>query len=357
MFIGHLPGFGGAEKSMIMTANAMVKKGHTVSIVSVQSNNPVYPINEEIKYVYLPDKSNLKAVNIIGRFNSIRDTLKRLKPDIVICFWLQVAVIATLISKFRGFKVIYSERGDPGDSEYKGVLGLVRTIVFPLLDGFVFQTEGARDYFPTKMQRKSRVIPNPVYISFDDYSIPVQRDKVIINVGRLHPQKNQKLLINAFAKIHNDFPDYQLHIYGDGELKTELEQQINELGLNECVILKGTTKQILDAIVNSALFVLTSDYEGMPNALMEAMALGIPCISANCPPGGPKALIKHGTNGLLFPVGDEQQLEIEMRKVLTDKGLADSLTLNAKNICLTHSPIRVFNSWENYLKDMFNAKY
>lgn len=352
VFIGHLPGFGGAEKSMIMTANVMAKKGHAVSIVSVKSNNPVYPINEEVTYIHLPDKSNLKVANIIGRLNSIHNTLIRLEPDIVVCFWLQVAILSTVISKLYGFKVIYSERGDPGDSEYNGLLGLVRKLVFPLIHGFVFQSEGARNYFSAKIQRKSTIIPNPVYISLDDYSIPVQRNKIIVNIGRLHPQKNQKLLINAFSRVVKDFPSYFLHIYGDGELREELQGLIDNLGLSSSIKLMGTTDKLWDYIVNSSLFVLSSDYEGMPNALMEAMALGIPCISANCPPGGIAELIEHGTNGLIFPVGDEKQLEEYMRKVLNDKCVADLLALNAKNICITHSPSLIFNRWEKYLKDV-----
>jgi len=355
VFVGHLPGFGGAEKSMIMTANALAQKGHKVSLISVASNNPVYPIDQKIEYIYLQDKFSKKFMNIIGRFCSMRKTLSELKPDIVICFWLQVAIIATLLSKFYGFKVIYSERGDPGNIEYNGLLGLVRKLIFPLIDGFVFQSDGARNYFPIIIQKKSTVIPNPVYISYDDYPLPVQRDKVIANVGRLHPQKNQKLLINAFSKIYADFPDYQLHIYGDGELRNELQQQINDFGLNGCVILKGTTKQILDTIVKSALFVLTSDYEGMPNALMEAMALGIPCISTDCPPGGPDAIIIHGKNGLLFPVGDELQLEINMRSVLTDTDLAEIIALNAKNICLTHSPEVIFCNWDKFILKIYEG--
>ncbi|WP_052476256.1 glycosyltransferase [Cohnella kolymensis] len=225
-----------------------------------------------------------------------------------------------------------------------------------MIDGFVFQTQGAQRYFPHSIQKRSVVINNPVYMKFDDYRIPNERRKVIVNVGRLHKQKNQRLIINAFAKISNDFPEYTLEIYGEGELKRELETQINDLKLSDRVSLKGTTKNLMNEIVNASLFVLSSDYEGMPNALMEAMALGIPSISTDCKPGGARELINSGINGFLCNRNSEDELSECMKYILENPSKATDMGIQAKAICTTHSTNEVFNKWEKYLLSVCSAK-
>ncbi|WP_312562800.1 glycosyltransferase family 4 protein [Anaerospora sp.] len=351
VFIGYLPGFGGAEKSMIMVANGLARMGNHVTIISLKDNNVVYEIDELVEYIFIPDQGISKFSKLINRFLNLKSALSRIRPNVIISFWLQPAIYVALISKFNGYKNIYSERSDPGNKEYLGLTGIVRSIIFQLINGFIFQSTGAKNYFGKNIQSKSIVIPNPVYIKFNDYQIPKFREKIIVNVGRLHTQKNQKLLIEAFSYIEKEFPEYQLHIYGEGELKNELQELINKLELGKKVYLMGTTKDISRKIVNSSLFVLSSDYEGMPNALLEAMALGVPCISAECPPGAPSDLIDHGENGLLFPTKNAQALANCIKKILSDVSLAEQLAINAKQICHTHSSDKILAQWnEGILK-------
>lgn len=357
VFIGHLPGFGGAEKSMIMTANALAVKKYKVTIISLDHNRIVYPFHANVDYIFIPVKGKNKGIKIFRRFFLLKNALKALNPDIVVSFWLQIGCLAGILSLLYGFKVIYSERGDPGDAEYTGKLGLLRKLCFPLFSGFVFQSDGARNFFSERIRKKSIVIPNPVYIGYEDYPISLHRDKIIINVGRLHPQKNQALLIRAFSKISKEFSDYKLFIYGDGELKNKLESLIRQENMDTRIYLKGTTPDIYPAIVNGALFVLSSDYEGMPNALMEAMALGIPCIASDCPPGGPADLIVPGKNGLLFSVKDEEQLINNMRYMLKNPDIAQEMGKKAKEICYSHSSDMVFNSWEKFILKLTKDPY
>lgn len=347
VLIGYFPGFGGAEKSMIMVANSLARMGNHVTIISLKDNNVVYDMDKRIKYIFIGDRGMYKFDKQFNRFIKLKEVLFGIKPNIIISFWLQPAIFAAIISKLYGYKNIYSERGDPGDKEYNGLIGIVRKIIFPLIDGFIFQSTGAKRYFCENIQRKSIIIPNPVYINFNDYEIPNVRKKIIINVGRLHNQKNQKLLIEAFSYIEKEFPEYQMHIYGEGELKFQLQELISRLELSEKVYLMGTTKDISKKIVESSLFVLSSDYEGMPNALLEAMALGVPCISADCPPGGPSDLISHGKNGLLFPTKNTQELANCIRRILSDEGFGEQLAINAKQICYTHSADKILSQW-NY---------
>ncbi|MFS0668960.1 glycosyltransferase [Peribacillus frigoritolerans] len=353
IFIGHLPGFGGAEKAMTMVANAMAIKNYSVYLISIGKSRVVYNQDENVNYINIPDINGNKLLIIMNRFLQLKKLFKLLKPDLVIGFWLQASLISTILSKFQGFKVIYSERGDPGDSEYNGLLGIARKMIFPFVDGFVFQSSGAQKFFSKQVKRKSTVIHNPVYIKYDEVPNIKNKRKVIVNVGRLHPQKNQLCLIDAFSKIEKEFDDYRLEIYGEGELKEILQSKIKKSNLEKKVFLMGTTKNITEIIVDSSMFVLSSDYEGMPNALMEGMALGLPCISTNCPPGGPREIINNGVNGLLCTVGDSEEMAICMKKILTDNELAHRISINAKEIGLTHSAPSIFGKWDDYINKFF----
>lgn len=354
VLLGYLPGFGGAERSLCMLANELSRIGHDVTLISIKDNKVVYNINKEVNYKFIQDRGEKKVTIHLNRFISLKKILVDIKPDIVISFWLQPAIFSAILSKFIGFKTIYSERGDPTDKEYKGKLGILRNIFFNMINGFVFQTNGARQCFSQNIQQKSIVIHNPVYIDYNRYDIPTDRRKVIVNVGRLHEQKNQKLLINSFNKIKDRFPEYKLEIYGEGKLENELKEYITQLNLDKRVILKGTTKNLFDKIIDASIFVLSSDYEGMPNALMEAMSLGLPCISTDCSPGGARELINHKENGILCEVGNEEDLSRCIEFIINNPITASYIGNNAKKICLTHSTNIIFNQWNDYIEELLN---
>lgn len=334
---------------MIMTANGLVRRGHKVTIVSIRENNVVYETDKRINHRHIPDVERSKLLVKLNRFWKLRKCLKEIKPDIVISFWLQPAIFAAILSKPNNFKTIFSERGDPGDKEYNGALGAIRTVAFRFMDGFVFQTHGAKQYFTDSIQAKAVVISNPVYISRVDYPTPPRRRKSIVSVGRLHPQKNQRLLINAFSKIGSLFPEFILEIYGTGNLKNDLLHQIEELSLKDRIFLKGTTKDLFNEIADASLFVLSSDYEGLPNALLEAMALGLPSISTDCRPGGAKDLIRHGINGLICPTGSQEELAVQITYMLQNEQDAERMGHEARNVCSTHSPEPILSKWDEFI--------
>ena len=168
VFLSYLHGFGGAEKQNIMLANSMVGKGHDVTLISICANNVCYELDSRIKYIYLPDRVK-GPLRILDRFLGIRKLLNEIRPDVTVNFWFQSSYLTALMKKNTVGKVIYSERGDPGDKEYSGVLGIVRNIVLPRIDGFVFQSRGAQNYFNDSVKEKSVVNPNPLFINRENY--------------------------------------------------------------------------------------------------------------------------------------------------------------------------------------------
>lgn len=352
--IGYLHGSGGAERQICMLANNLAERGHEVCLIVMSNYNKRYEINKNVRVIDCASNDPNNKFSIIYRYKALKKIYINEKPDITIHYWLQSAYLTAFMKKSLRGKIIYSERGDPGDKEYDGFLGIIRNLAFKKVDGFVFQTEGAQNFFDSRIKERSIVIHNSVEIpNCDEFLVPcVDRNKIIVNVGRLSEQKNQRLLIKAFARISPEIPDYKLEIYGDGPLKDELIELINSNGLRDKVFLMGTTKGIHEIMHKASLFVLSSDYEGMPNALLEAMSLGTPSISTDCRPGGARSLIQDGYNGWITPVGDEKSLSDTMKYVLTHRSEAEKASQCAMRIRDTHTDISVYNKWDTYINEI-----
>lgn len=349
VFLSYLHGFGGAEKQNVMLANAMAEKGHDVTLISISADNNCYQLNNKVKYEYLPDRKT-NVLRIATRYADIRKRLKEIKPDITINFWFQSAYMTAFMKKSITGKVIYSERGDPGEKEYSGALGIIRKIALPRIDGFVFQSKGAQSYFNASVQSRSTIIPNPVFVNAEEYPAVKTRRKAIVTVGRLHPQKNQQLLIHAFKQIADKIPEYTLEIYGDGELKEELQKLIDSLNLSNRVFLMGTSKEIHKLIYDASLFVLSSDYEGLPNTLIEAMALGIPSISTDCRPGGARQIIDDKENGIIVERNNAEQLAEAMHIILTEAEIGNKFSTSSRKKMMMYKPKTIYYQWEKYFK-------
>lgn len=349
--VGYLHGAGGAERQIILLSNQLAKRGHEVTLCVLSVFNSKYLIDEAVHVVDLTSVEGGK-LSILKRYWVFRKQVMAIHPDVIVNYNLQSAYFCLATPKKSRGKVVYSERGDPYDAEYNGLLGKIRDWTIPRMDGLVFQSEGARDFFNATVKKKSVVIHNSVNVPQDKYSMPEKREKRIVNVGRLHPQKNHSLLIKAFASIANKYPEYVLDIYGDGALFDELQQLIDSLFLHDRVHINASRKDIWDCIYTASLFVLTSDYEGMPNALMEAMALGLPCISTDCRPGGARTLIKNGINGFIVPRRTVESLAARMEYVLLHPQEMVKLSQEARKIQMNHSEEYIFNLWNDFLIKM-----
>lgn len=346
---------GGSERVMVNLAEYFYQQKYEVILITQYKKENEYHISPEIRRVYSePTEEKLdggRIHNFIVRFCELRDIWKSYKPDIILSFLGKNNMMAILTSAFLPTRVVVSVRGEP-TMEYEGKMQqLLAKLLFRYADGVILQTKLAKKFFPKAVQKKAVVMPNPLNASFlDEQHLQCsEKEDIIVTAGRLDENKNQAMLIHAFDKIASQFPNVKVIIYGEGESRKELEKLIAQKGLEERVLMPGNISDVAAHICKAKIFVLTSNTEGMPNSIMEAMSLGIPVISTDCPCGGPATLIQNGENGMLVPVGDAYALADAMREVLTNDELAKKLGSNAAKIRQQLAPQKVNRQWENYL--------
>ena len=204
----------------------------------------------------------------------------------------------------------------------------------------------ARDFFGKKVISKSTVIPNP-YLGSDVEHFLGERNKTIVTAIRFEKEKCADLLIRAFASIHKDYPEYRLILYGTGSLLQQYKDLVKELLIDEYVYFPGYVTDVARAVRKEGIFVLPSRYEGIPNTLIEVLAVGIPTISADCSPGGPRFLLKDGESGLLFPVGDVIGLEKCLRLLIQDESLYRLMQERSSSILSDIEEPKIRGMWIN----------
>lgn len=352
LFVASSMNFGGAERVMSILSNAWCDKNCEVKILLTRTPaQSKYALNKNVELLSCYDRVKRAWIPHVVIMKSIRSLCKAWRPDVVISFYNDVAALTALATTGCHIPLIYSERNDPNRVNQRTVDKTYRRIVEQSARGFVFQTTGAQKCYPKKVQDRSAVILNPLDTTgFPTHDFTSEK-KEIVTVGRLEPQKNQKILIDAFSKFAKDFPDYKLTIYGEGSLRPELEQFIQSKGLQDRVMLPGSKNRIQEHIKDAALFVLSSDYEGIPNALIEAMAIGLPCVSTDCSPGGARELINDGENGVIVDCGNSDALAKAMVLLLEDREKAQKMGINAKKICRRVDKELVCNRWLDFIMD------
>lgn len=340
---------GGAERVMINLAKYFSDTGYETILVTSFIDTWEYKIEGNVKRLTL-EENEIKQGKIKRNFSRIiklRDILKKEKPDIAVSFMAEPNFRLLVASLGLNVKTIVSVRNDP-NKEYAGKIGkFVGKWILPIADGCVFQTKEAQEWFPERLQRKSTIIFNAVKEEF----FHIERrpvDGEIITCGRLEAQKNHKLLIDAFAEVVKEYPYAKLKIYGEGSLREVLQEQINKLGLQEKAFLMGATNDVAKALQTADLFVLSSDYEGMPNALMEAMAAGVPCISTDCPCGGPRSLIENKINGYIISLNDKNELKNSIIDYMKQKKKED-ISNKTKKLATRFLPKKVHEEWLKYI--------
>ena len=349
---------GGAERVITQLANYFVNNGWLCQVITMYADDIFYQLDSKIEIIQIDEKNLVNGTikDKFIRYKKLRSIIKQSKTDIVLAMPedIGIYVIAAMIG--TGIPVVVSERNNPWVMPYNRISRVLRRILYPITDGLIFQTEGAAKFFSQRIRRKSIILPNPLDLNRLPNPYDGKREKCIVSVGRLEEQKNFRLLINAFDKVWQSHQDYKLIIYGEGTKRAELESLANSNKSAKNISLPGRDKNVLERINKSSLFVMTSDYEGVPNALIEAMAIGLPCISTDCEPGGARALIEDGVNGLLVPVNDEESLVNAICKILDNNIEVGDICKNAIRIRDILDCNVVCKQWETYLLAILNRR-
>ena len=344
-------GWGGAHKVSVMLANYLAQKGYEVSFSVSELDRVDYPIDESIKVFCLKDlykKSSFRPMNLVKKMKAFRGLCKEENIDLVVGFTSNMAIYSILASVFSSRKSLVSERTDPHIEPNKKLLRGLRNFLFCLADFVVFQTPGARDYFPKKVRKKSIIIPNPISETLPE-AYHGEREKRVVNYCRIAPQKNLRVLLDAFDLFYKNHKEYSLEIYGDAKqgdrYKTEIEEYAKTLSCCENIKFFPACKDVHQKVINSTMFVSSSDYEGMSNSMLEAMAIGLPVIVTDCANGGERMCIEDGKSGFIVPRRNAECLAKNMSKLVVEKNLVDLFSHEASKIRDRFSHEKVFAMW------------
>lgn len=384
IFLMKVMNGGGAERVISLLSGAVAQRGFDVSlIITHQCLKDAYlsEIDKKVKVLSLPDeveKNNsdsfmsdliIYKARLLGKvpgceykssvlkyysrnYSSVqwlKDYFKKHDNCTVVAF-LYDSIFLALLSANKTNKLIISERGDPCQSNGSKTTEAFMKGEFQKADEIVFQSPDVKKWYNENTCVKGQVIFNPVKADLPEPYFG-SRKSAIVNFCRISSQKNLILLVDAFEKLHRDYPDYELHIFGDSVgndaegYVDKVRDRIKDKNLEGCVSIFPSKKDIHSVIRDYGMFVSSSDFEGMSNSMLEAMALGLPSVCTDCPAGGARAVIKDGENGLLVPVNDSEALYRGMKRVIENPKLAEKLSHNAVKIREDLSVEKIIDKW------------
>ena len=333
---------GGSERVMSLLANRFAQDGYDVEIININKHIVFYPIDSRINLRFAEDDV---GTSVFKKLLWLRRYIKQTRPDVVVPF-MEAVYCFTLIALI-GCKVpvVSSERIDPRKSPF--LRNILRRIILPLTDWLVVQTQDIKQFYPRFIQKRTSIIYNPV--SDQVFHLPeVEKEDVVISVGKLDDQKNHALLINAFSKVAQDFPTWKLIIYGEGPLRDSLQILINSLELTDRVLLPGRSNRVIEEMNRSKIFAFSSNYEGMSNAILEAVCVGLPVVTTNV--SGAEELVQDG--GYVVPIGSEKQLVESLRSLMDDSNLRNLMGMNNKKSAHAYDIDLIYRQWESLIKNV-----
>lgn len=340
---------GGAERVISLLSNEMTEKNYSITIITLYEEKNDYIENPEIKIINLnANKINSKIRKIYYIISRLMNHIKNIKPNILISFVTEINMYSLIAAKLSNQKIIISERNDPNQNPSNKYIKKIRNYLYTFSDGVVFQTKGAKNYYNEKIRKKSVVISNPLSSDLPTWRFE-ETNKTIITASRLVEQKNLKMLIDAFHIFSLKFPDYNLKIFGVGHLEKDLKEYVQRIGISKSVVFGGFTKNIHSEYLKSRLFVMSSNYEGVSNAVLESLAIGLPVISTDSPPGGAREYIINDNNGYLIEVNDTKKLtELLIENVEKSENLI-RISNNSRKIKKELSVEKVVKNWIEFI--------
>lgn len=342
---------GGAERVLTLLANYW-KQEHEIIFVTLGGSKDFYKLNYNIKRINLQlgaisTNKIIKLLKLpfieIQRFKKVKDVLINERPDVLLSFLFITNIIGVLTGKKLKIPIILSERSDPHIYPYWKKL--VMKVIYPMASGFVCQSSYMKKYTSKHYGNKIiEVIPNPLTKKqLDSNNSP--KNNIIISIGRLIPEKNHIMTIEAFSHISKKFRNYKLLIFGEGPQREQLQQLINEKDISDRVELRGIEEDVTVKYSSSQLFVLSSNVEGYPNALIESMANGILSVSTDFPSKAAREIIHNGENGFLIPVNDVNKLTSIIDNVLSNPNKYKTIAKNGQMVSSTLSLDKISNKW------------
>ncbi|MFZ2170026.1 MAG: glycosyltransferase family 4 protein [Methylococcaceae bacterium] len=354
-------GSGGAERVAATLANAWAVSGNQVTLMPTFSGRGecFYVVSPEVRLIYLADLVSSRSktwVNQFSRLFALRRFMAAEQPDVVVSFLTNVNVAAVIASLGLGIPVIICERNDPFIIPTSCWLRFACRFTYPFADVLMVQTQAVAIKYTTSGWPLKRlwVIPNPVsdQMLHTHRRLSVSTTKQLLSIGRLAEQKQFDVLIQVFANLVQRYTNWSLRIVGEGHLRTTLQQQITDLDLDAYVELAGLSKMIGEELAKADIFALTSKYEGFPNALLEAMTVGLPCVCFDCP-SGPREITMDGQVALLVPLNDEQALELALERLMLDADLRQSLGSQARaSVIERFSLAKILEQWDLLFQEL-----
>ena len=334
---------GGAERVLSTLSKPLADKYDSVIFVMWLDVPVFYKIDNRVRILCIENEAGTKKD--IKKMLWFREFIKKEQPDVLLSF-LEPYNLRVLISTMGlGIKTYVAERNDPHGVNKYWIIDQFEKLVYRLADKILVQTETIKKFFDGALADRTSVIYNPVNLQEEmvGKALKIEKKKRIVSVARLTPQKNNDVLIKAFAKFSESHPNYTLTIYGIGELGEDLKKLAESLGVREKVSMPGASKTIHEDILNAEMMCLVSSREGMSNAMIESMCLGLPCICTKV--SGAIDLIKDGENGILVNIRDEEALYEQMCRVADDKEFAESIGREASRLYDILRTDRISKQW------------
>lgn len=351
MFVIHALGYGGAGKMIVYLANHISLMGYDVVIYVQEHEGAHYELEKGVNVYQETHFFNNYYTRHFQQIFQLRKRVKEIAPDLVISFQTNQNALSVLATRGRHIPVIVSERGDP--YQYHDLIAKLKTWVINKAEGGVFQTKQAMAYYGKGLQSRSKVIHNPNTVFGIQRSRWEDRRDEIAFVGRFDLfQKRQDLAVEAFKLVAEKINDISLAFYGSGKEQEIIVEMVKKAGLENRVIFKGLVRDIPNQIKDAKLFLMTSDFEGLPNALIEAMACGLACVTTDCSPGGARELIQSGVNGVIVPCGNANAITNAVIDLLNNPQRADEMGEKAQMITEDLNPETIYGQWACYIDEI-----
>lgn len=361
LFLTSSLGAGGAERVATTLCNAWATRGDKVTLIPTFSGGgqSFYNLVAAVELVYLANIVGIKRKTIgsyAKRFFALRRIIRDRQPDVIVSFLPNVNVAAIFTSAFLKIPLIICERRDPSSQHFSNFLEFSCRATYRFADMLTVQTEAVVNkvvqiYPRLKLVREiSNPLPDGVVAVRK--SRPCHERKTLLSIGRLSPEKQIDLIISVFAECASRYQDWDLHVYGDGPLRADLEMQIHNLGMQERIILQGHTTEPWKIMVDADAFVMASKCEGFPNTLLEAMGVGLPCVAFDCP-SGPREISSRGKYATLVKLDDKSGLLAALEKIMSDKIFASELGEQARASILERYRLsEIINRWDQLFREV-----